>query len=881
MKSNTRLIKKNLLLFFFVSLIPLVAKPAWPWTAPWCDCHVTIQAVKEDGTIGGGKVYACYDAQNQTTANCKSANVTVTILGKSHDKGKFPANVYLAAKPDDGYEFDYWECTKKYGTYNNTGTAVGVYKNLAALAAVQKAGVSKMNGSPNNGDDSDVVTSSGDINAIWIAHFKRAEMQTVTVQSENTSLGTANIDKVTNYVDDEVTITAWCGNSGNNPRSESIMFLGWYRFDETTGEKELVSTDNVYTFTITEANKGTYYARFDSGYGFWRIKNDKYDDYLTAVAKYTGTVSVSNIETALSTQMSFNNDLESSISDAGTIFRFFISNQDKTNDEIWDIYVQEEHTNQFYDPTPGTGIFLQLTHQTDNTYFLNAHNNTAFLQETNDGKFSYSTMALASAKWRLEGIDKDLTTKKNYFAVAPEEFVGPDKEGYYWTTLRMCFNMKYETSEITPYIVTAADAGTGIMELKEVTGGIIPEKTCVLLKCKSTYITRNVMIPTVETASFDPDGNLLTSSTYYYTNQSVASSLKLKGIKLVEGRIGFGGTTKTKVDGNRAYLSVDGDVAVSVQATDITLADLCASGEEGELYTISDKLLAVEADETNGIVWCKDLGGNTSINPTSIVDGQTDFMRQEDAETQIAPQVGEWDQSNWVALQFSTPTTSNGIDALVSSAVGKYVKAGTITGTYNDDVNYTLTMATDELQFDGTPETAYVPNVYCPANFVESNLNPTAAATEGNNYFFMNPKVQEVCHITFAMWDGDKFTVLKDSDIPGVLNIDFSHNVLPNPPLVKDKAYQFDAVVSLNTRASMLKEETSGYTVSAINLDGSASNDYNPPTAINTVEIGNGQVKSVKYVNVTGVTSDRPFNGINIVVTEYSDGMVTTAKILK
>ena len=165
---------------------------------PWCDCHVTVQAVQPDGTTGGGKVYASWKEDGQTTANCKSANITVTILGKSHNSSNFPATVYLAAKPDDGWEFDYWECTKKYGTYNNNGTNVGVYQNLTALPSVQKAGVSKMTGNPNNGDDGDEVSSSGDINAIWIAHFKRAEMQTVIAQSENASLGTANIDKVTN-----------------------------------------------------------------------------------------------------------------------------------------------------------------------------------------------------------------------------------------------------------------------------------------------------------------------------------------------------------------------------------------------------------------------------------------------------------------------------------------------------------------------------------------------------------------------------------------------------------------------------------------------------------------------------------------------------------
>ncbi len=39
-------------------------------------------------------------------------------------------------------------------------------------------------------------------------------------------------------------------------------------------------------------------------------------------------------------------------------------------------------------------------------------------------------------------------------------------------------------------------------------------------------------------------------------------------------------------------------------------------------------------------------------------------------------------------------------------------------------------------------------------------------------------------------------------------------------------------------------------------------------------------VKSVKYVNVAGIVSDRPFQGVNIVVTEYTDGTSTTSKVI-
>ena len=40
-------------------------------------------------------------------------------------------------------------------------------------------------------------------------------------------------------------------------------------------------------------------------------------------------------------------------------------------------------------------------------------------------------------------------------------------------------------------------------------------------------------------------------------------------------------------------------------------------------------------------------------------------------------------------------------------------------------------------------------------------------------------------------------------------------------------------------------------------------------------------VTSVRYYNLTGVESSQPFDGINIVVTTYSDGSRSSKKILR
>lgn len=52
------------------------------------------------------------------------------------------------------------------------------------------------------------------------------------------------------------------------------------------------------------------------------------------------------------------------------------------------------------------------------------------------------------------------------------------------------------------------------------------------------------------------------------------------------------------------------------------------------------------------------------------------------------------------------------------------------------------------------------------------------------------------------------------------------------------------------------------------------------PTAISTIA-GIAQVESVRYYNVAGIESEKPFAGMNIVVTRYSDGTTTTTKVVK
>jgi hypothetical protein len=362
------------------------------------------------------------------------------------------------------------------------------------------------------------------------------------------------------------------------------------------------------------------------------------------------------------------------------------------------------------------------------------------------------------------------------------------------------------------------------------------------------------------------------------------------------------------------------------RAKPISLADLCRSGNVRGEYTISDELIAVacaEDDWGNVYLWCKDQG-NASINPSlidpnNLPEGMEDFMMVHEGGFEGS----EWDQSNWIALRFSNGGYRGGTSDLyntIKDYVGWKLKTKTVKGVYVDKNNYQLDVTTTNLETSGN--LGYTLNRYSPANFLTSNHNGNATGHAadgitplGKHYFFMNPKIQEVCEITFAVWNGNYF-VLPDretgnaSNIYGAFYVDwiFNNMYAENPEtgevlydlyddLVVGAAYKFKAIVQKpaiikKSGAPSLRDgETTGHTPG--NYDPDWSNyivypfDFSPEeniiTGIETMNfnVGNGEVKSVKYVNVAGIVSDRPFDGVNIVVTEYTDGSRTTTKMIR
>ena len=117
---------------------------------------------------------------------------------------------------------------------------------------------------------------------------------------------------------------------------------------------------------------------------------------------------------------------------------------------------------------------------------------------------------------------------------------------------------------------------------------------------------------------------------------------------------------------------------------------------------------------------------------------------------------------------------------------------------------------------------------------------------------------------------------------------DFMENVFAAPSNMPTGEHMKIAVRIYYYKPS---ENVSGSQMLAANRDSEAPGDgygYGEgegngegiPTAVAGIYTDR-QVVDVKYVNPQGLQSDRPFDGVNIIVTRYNDGSVTTSKVVR
>ncbi len=397
--------------------------------------------------------------------------------------------------------------------------------------------------------------------------------------------------------------------------------------------------------------------------------------------------------------------------------------------------------------------------------------------------------------------------------------------------------------------------------------------------------------------------------------------------KLVDYDIDDEGYVTVKVDGDAwiGWIHAATSGYYQVIKTPLHWIEHPDKGVEGHKYIVSDRLMGVYA--MNNILWAKDVdfdSNNASEKPAEAIDYMryfTNYMANTAPEGYRSDltQTSAWEQKNWVQLDFSN--IEHG-DIQAINLVNKYMKAGSVKGTYVDDENYRIVLSAEPEQVPVSESGAlnYQPNYYCPMNFMsyhgvsgasdyvdDNDVIVQGPTANGKYYYLLNPKIQEYALITFAVWDkaNQRFVVpakdidVNEANLDGAFEVEWEYNNWNNPNEPADQranmdefkeaqAYTFHAiiqkpvtaVVSPSASVPARIEPKAGQTPTGnyivYPLDLVVDNDH-IVTAVQTVTVGKA-VQSVTYCDLAGRMSRRPLQGVNIIVTRYTDGTVTTSK---
>jgi len=322
---------------------------------------------------------------------------------------------------------------------------------------------------------------------------------------------------------------------------------------------------------------------------------------------------------------------------------------------------------------------------------------------------------------------------------------------------------------------------------------------------------------------------------------------------------------------NGGYYTANGYVG-TVNDHAMSLADVIKSGNVGEEYYITNDLNSIINFDGERIL-VKDNDGD-ALNPSYNNDGKEIYPGEK------LYQATPYDQSNWAELTLKEALTSANIESYDKVTI----LAQTIVGTLLDKENPAIELSANPVIGD---DIEYTPNTYIAANFVEQE-----------RYFFVAPKPMEYINLAWNICreKTDDYTYV--FAVPAKGNGYNSENIAGAVTSIVDEAYcdptiTFTAGNSYKGTTGVVKTNMMGDKAPrrAAAQSGDPSDTYrlyivNPgsgdeSTAITDLTAPTHQVASIHYVNTLGQTSTTPWQGINIVVTHYSDGSTSTVKVVK
>lgn len=310
----------------------------------------------------------------------------------------------------------------------------------------------------------------------------------------------------------------------------------------------------------------------------------------------------------------------------------------------------------------------------------------------------------------------------------------------------------------------------------------------------------------------------------------------------------------------------------------ITLANLAVNGAEGAAYQVNDVMVVAKKFQKNNknYIVVKD-AAQAVRNFSTPAAGDKFFNINGNKQEEYA-------QNNWMLV--SLPVE-------LYNQVNKKSTVTSITGTLTEKFNVAME-ATNVVAGEATE---FVPNTYCALNFMgKSSVKGNTPAYTNSSYYFAIPKANEYANVVWAVYnsnDGAFYLPTPQGsanaqEFKAAFKVDYSLNSVDNPELTDGAVYSFEALVKEEAVATTDAKSaprkvaydstvtpSTKFVVYPLDLDATKV-----ATGVNDVNCAK-EVKGVSYFNMMGVESAQPFDGVNIMVTTYTDGTQSAAKVLR
>ncbi|MBQ0121766.1 MAG: bacterial Ig-like domain-containing protein, partial [Bacteroidales bacterium] len=284
---------------------------------------------------------------------------------------------------------------------------------------------------------------------------------------------------------------------------------------------------------------------------------------------------------------------------------------------------------------------------------------------------------------------------------------------------------------------------------------------------------------------------------------------------------------------------------------EVTLGELEANGIEDndKVYTITDDLVVFKV--VGNTAWAHDMAKSYAYRENTY-----------DATWYGGYNADSYTQHNWVMLTFPEGTDMNN--------TVENQQLSNVKGTYHGHkgVSHEIVVSSfDKAAIE--EENSVIANTYNMASFWDDNTYDYVTVL-GKNFFFMNPKIEEVCHITEAVWNGTGFVVpanqtveevhLNSGDLKGGVKVNWAYNDGGAPAKIGADRYTFLAVVTKNASAhaaggagapAKVAPSDCGltdYVVYPLNFTVTS----NIVTEVKDVDVAGREVKSVRFYDIAG-----------------------------